>query len=138
MKKLFFSTSPILSDLALLVMRVGVSLMMLTHGWPKIAEFSSRLATFRDPIGLGPAVSLQATIFAEFFCSILLALGFMSRLALIPLIFTMTVVTFIVHGEDPFSTQEKPLLFLLIYVALFLLGPGKYSVDGQIKKNRNY
>jgi len=138
MKKLFFSTTSFLPDLGLLILRLVSALMIMTHGWPKIAEFSSRLETFRDPIGLGPAISLQAAIFAEFFCAILLALGFMTRISLIPLIFTMGVISLIVHADDPFSVQEKPLLFLLIFVVQFMLGPGKYSVDAQIKKNRNY
>jgi len=50
----------------------------------------------------------------------------------------MGVISLIVHADDPFSVQEKPLLFLLIFVVQFMLGPGKYSVDAQIKKNRNY
>jgi putative oxidoreductase len=138
MKKFFFSTTPFLSNLGLLILRLGSALMIMTHGWPKIAEFSSRLETFRDPIGLGPAISLQAAIFAEFFCAVLLALGFMTRISLIPLIFTMAVIAFIVHAEDPFSGKEKALLFLLIFLVQFLLGPGKYSVDAQIRKNKNY
>lgn len=138
MKKFFFSTTPFLSNLGLLILRLGSALMIMTHGWPKIAEFSSRLETFRDPIGLGPAISLQAAIFAEFFCAVLLALGFMTRISLIPLIFTMSVIAFIVHAEDPFSGKEKALLFLLIFLVQFLLGPGKYSVDAQIRKNKNY
>lgn len=138
MKKFFFSTTPFLSNLGLLILRLGSALMIMTHGWPKIAEFSSRLETFRDPIGLGPAISLQAAIFAEFFCAVLLALGFMTRISLIPLIFTMAVIAFMVHAEDPFSGKEKALLFLLIFLVQFLLGPGKYSVDAQIRKNKNY
>ena len=138
MKKFFFSTTPFLSNLGLLILRLGSALMIMTHGWPKIAEFSSRLETFRDPIGLGPAISLQAAIFAEFFCAVLLALGFMTRISLIPLIFTMAVIAFIVHAEDPFSGKEKALLFLLVFLVQFLLGPGKYSVDAQIRKNKNY
>ncbi|PSL00485.1 DoxX family protein [Cecembia rubra] len=137
MKKLFFSSSSWGTDVALLLLRIGTSLMMMTHGWAKIIDFSARLTTFRDPIGLGPAMSLQATIFAEFFCSILLALGFMTRLSLIPLIFTMTVVSFIVHAEDPFAMKEKALLFLLIFIVQFIMGPGKFSVDAQIRKRRN-
>ncbi|EOZ92180.1 DoxX family protein [Indibacter alkaliphilus LW1] len=138
MKKVFFSTSPYFADLAKLLLRVGSALMMLTHGWSKISNFSTNLTSFRDPIGLGPAISLQLAIFAEFFCAILLAIGFLSRLSLIPLIITMSVAAFIAHADDPFSSKEKPLLFLLIFIVLLFLGPGRYSVDGQIKKNRNY
>jgi putative oxidoreductase len=137
MKKLFFSTSPFLLDLGLAILRISTSLMLVTHGWAKIANFSERLTTFSDPIGLGPALSLQLVIFAEFFCAILLALGFLSRLSLIPLIINMAVISFVVHADDPFSNQEKGLLFLVIFIFLMFSGPGKYSVDGQIKKNRN-
>lgn len=136
MKKLFFSTSPILLDLGLAILRISTSLMLVTHGWAKIANFSERLTTFSDPIGLGPALSLQLVIFAEFFCAILLALGFLSRLSLIPLIINMAVISFVVHADDPFSNQEKGLLFLVIFVFLLFSGPGKYSVDAQIKKDR--
>ncbi|MBW3467683.1 DoxX family protein [Arthrospiribacter ruber] len=138
MKKIFFSTSQFMPAVGLALLRIGSALMMITHGWSKISNFSNNLTTFRDPIGLGPAVSLQLAIFAEFFCAILLAIGFLTRLSLIPLIFTMGVAAFIVHADDPFSTQEKSLLFLLIFVVLMFLGPGKYSVDAQIKKSRKY
>ncbi|WP_194973689.1 DoxX family protein [Aquiflexum lacus] len=138
MKKLFFSTTPFLQDLGLAILRISTSLMLVTHGWAKIENFSERLTTFSDPIGLGPAASLQLVIFAEFFCAILLALGFLSRLTLIPLIINMAVISFVVHGDDPFSNQEKGLLFLVIFVFLMFAGPGKYSVDAQIIKNGSY
>ena len=112
--------------------------MMLTHGWSKIANFSERLETFPDPMGLGVAFSLQLAIFAEFFCAILLGLGFLTRLALIPLIITMITAAFVVHGGDPFSDQELPLFYLLSFLYLFLRGPGLYSMDGQILKKKRY
>lgn len=111
--------------------------MMATHGWAKLSDFSTKLQTFSDPIGLGPAVSLQLVIFAEFLCAIFLAIGFLTRLSLIPLIIVMLVAAFVAHGEDPFSAQEKSLLFLTIFISLFLLGPGKWSVDGYITKKNN-
>ncbi len=105
MKHLLFSNRPIATDIALLFLRVGSGLMLLTHGWGKITNFSERLNNFADPIGLGPALSLQLVIFAEFFCAIFLALGLMSRVVLIPLLINMAVITFIVHGDDPFNKQ---------------------------------
>lgn len=112
--------------------------MMATHGWAKLADFSNKIQTFSDPIGLGPALSLQLVIFAEFFCAIFLAIGFLTRLSLIPLIIVMLVAAFIAHGDDPFSAQEKYLLFLSIFASLFFLGPGKWSIDGQINRKNNY
>jgi putative oxidoreductase len=137
MQKLLFSTTEIAKDLALALLRIGAALMLLTHGWAKISDFTGYLAKFSDPIGLGPAISLQLAIFAEFFCAILVAIGFLTRLSLIPMIITMLVAALIAHADDPFSSKEKSLLFLLVFIVLFLLGPGKYSLDAQIKK-RNY
>ncbi|EIM74754.1 DoxX family protein [Nitritalea halalkaliphila LW7] len=136
MKKILFSSKPFFSGIALSLLRIGSALMMLTHGWAKIANFTTNLERFPDPIGLGPAVSLQLAIFAEFFCAILLLLGFMSRIALIPLIITMVVAAFVVHGADPFPQQEKSLLFLLIFVIQFLAGPGTLSLDKQLLPRR--
>ncbi|WP_162341384.1 DoxX family protein [Cyclobacterium salsum] len=138
MKRLVFSHFPVAADLALLLLRVGTSLMLLTHGWAKITNFSERLNNFADPIGLGPAVSLQLVIFAEFFCTIFLMLGFMSRVFLIPLIINMAVIVFVVHGDDPFNRQELSLMYLLVFVVLLFTGPGKLSLDGQILKRRKY
>lgn len=136
MKKLIFSTKPYALDFALAILRVGSAGMMLTHGWAKIANFTNKLGTFKDPLGLGPAVSLQLAIFSEFFCAILLLLGFMTRISLIPLSFTMFVAAFIAHADDPFASKEKALLFLLIFVVLSITGPGKLSMDAQINNKR--
>jgi len=138
MKKLLFSTRPLFNDAALLIFRVGVSIMMITHGWSKIANFSERLESFPDPYGIGVAFSLQLTVFAEFFCAILLGLGFMTRLVVIPLIFAMITAALVVHGGDPFSERELAILYLLSFIFLFLRGPGLYSMDGQIHKKKRY
>jgi putative oxidoreductase len=138
MNKWAFSSSPYLTDLALALLRIGTGTMMLTHGWAKISNFSTNLGRFSDPIGLGPATSLQLAVFAEFFCAIFLILGFMTRISLLPLIITMVVAVFVIHGDDPFNVREKALLFLVVFITLFLLGPGKYSVDSQIKERPRY
>lgn len=138
MKRLLFSTRIYAIDAALLLLRVASALMMVTHGWPKITNFSDYLNRFADPLGLGPALSLQATIFAEFFCAILVALGLLTRLALIPLIITMATVVFIVHAGDAFGDKELPLLYLFTFVVLFITGPGKYSLDKRIVRRSHF
>ena len=108
---------------------------MLTHGWPKLSKpISTGEFKFADPLGIGPEASLVATIFAEFFCSILLILGVKTRIAAVPLIFTMLVAAFLVHSDDPFGTKEKALLYLFGYLAIFLLGPGRYSIDQRLRQ----
>jgi len=135
MLKRLLSKQPYSIDLALLILRIASGGFMLTHGWPKLLNFNKRLESFRDPIGLGSEASLTLTVFAEVFCSALLILGLYTRLALIPLIITMSVVAFIVHGSDSFGDKEKALLFLSSYLAIFFAGPGKFSLDARLRKS---
>lgn len=113
----------------LLVLRVCTSAAMLTHGFPKLMRIINGEWRFGDPLGLGVHASLIMATFAEFVCSILLILGLTTRYATIPLMVTMLVAWRIAHGEDPFGAQEKSVLYLTIYFSIFLMGPGRYSMD---------
>jgi putative oxidoreductase len=134
MLKRLWSTRPLSVDAGLLVIRVAMALFMLSHGYPKLANFTERMDRFSDPFGIGHTASLSLAVFAEFFCSILLGLGLFTRFALVPLMITMATVVFIVHAGDPFGDFEKALLYLMTYVGLFFTGPGKFSVDGALKR----
>lgn len=134
MKKLLLSTKAISLDLGLLVLRLAFGGLMLSHGWPKLMNFSDRMDRFSDPLGIGSTASLSLAVFAEVFCAGFLILGLLTRLSLIPLMITMAVAVFIVHANDPFSRQELGLLYLLAYAALFITGPGKFSLDKMIGK----
>ena len=125
----FFRGNPISIDIALLLIRVASGLLIMTHGWPKLINFSQRMNSFGDPFGIGSPASLALAVFAEFFCAILLIIGYFTRFATIPLIITMATVIFLVHWPDPFGKKELPLLFLLSFVAIFFAGPGRYSLD---------
>ncbi len=127
-------------DLGLLIFRLCISGLMLTHGIPKVIRFfGNEEIAFADPLGIGQTVTFTFAVFAEFICSVLIILGLGTRLAVIPLIMTMAVVAFIVHVPDGFRAQELPLLFLSGYLLLFLTGSGKYSLDWYFlsKKKKN-
>lgn len=130
MKKIF--TVPNQTDIMnvwLLIVRICVAGLMLTHGFPKLEKIMNGNWGFADTWGIGSTLTLVLVVFAEFFCSILLALGLATRLALIPLIITMTVAVFQIHWADPLSKKELPLLFLMFFITIFITGPGKYSID---------
>ncbi|KYG79118.1 putative oxidoreductase [Roseivirga ehrenbergii] len=122
----------------LLILRVGLAIMMLTHGYPKFLKLIEGNFQFGDPIGLGVEVSLILAVLAEFLCSILLIVGLFSRFALVPLMVTMAVALFVVHSADPFGTQEKPAMYLLTFFFLFITGPGKYSLDQKFFGKRTF
>ena len=121
-------------DLAILVLRVSIGLLMLTHGIPKLNMLLSGEIQFPGLFGMPPALSLFLAVFAELFCSILLIFGLATRLATIPLFFTMAVAAFVVHANDPFSQKELALLYLLSYVVIFIHGSGKYAIDKILSK----
>ncbi|EPR65175.1 hypothetical protein ADICYQ_5708 [Cyclobacterium qasimii M12-11B] len=49
----------------------------------------------------------------------------------------MAVITFIVQSGGGFEKQELPMIYLLVFIVLLLLGPGKISLDGKILKRRS-
>ncbi len=114
-------------------LRVACALM-LVHGWKKLSNFSEMSANFEDPLHVGNTVSLALTVFAEFFCTIFVVAGLFTRIALLPLIFSFIVIIFVVHAHDPFKDREAALMYLLIYLATFYVGPGKYSLDNLLRK----
>ncbi|MEP5613445.1 MAG: DoxX family protein [Cyclobacteriaceae bacterium] len=121
-------------SLTSLILRVSLGSMMLTHGYGKFMNLISGETGFADPFGLGQLPSLIFAVFAEFFCSIFLIVGFKSRLAAIPPAIVMLVAIFMIHWEDPWRRQEFPLLYLVGFIAIYLLGSGKYSLDWKLKK----
>lgn len=123
------------SHLAALVLRLSMGGMMLTHGWGKFLNLIGEDPGFADPIGLGEIPSLVLAVIGEFVCPLFLVVGFKTRLACIPPAITMIVAAFIIHGDDPWRKQEFPLLYLGGFIAIFLLGSGKYSLDWKLKKS---
>lgn len=124
-------------NIVLLLVRVSVGALMLSHGIPKLMKFfATGDITFADPLGVGTIPSLMLVIFAEVFCSILVIAGLGTRLSVIPIMITMLVAIFFVHIQDPFSRKELPLLYLTIYTFLLVCGSGKYSVDSLLLKKQ--
>ncbi len=122
--------SSLKNDLGLLLLRVAGSGLLLTHGIPKLQRlFGEGPIEFADPIGIGQGPTLFLAVFAEFLCAILVLIGFKTRWATIPIILTMLTAVLIVHAADPLGRKELPLLFAAVFLAIFLLGPGSYSVD---------
>ena len=136
-RKLAKTTRESKVSLGLLVLRLGTAFSMITlHGHPKLVHWPESADGFFDPIGAGPTTSFVMVLFAEYFCSLLIAVGGLTRLAAIPPIIAMATATFIYHSEDPFPTKEKSYLYLVIFVVLLITGAGKYSIDGTLRRGK--
>jgi putative oxidoreductase len=116
-------------SLLLLAGRIVFGGMFLTHGLQKLANFKAMSANFPSIMGMGNTLSLSLAIFAEVFCTLGFITGFLYRLSMIPMIFTMIVAAFFIHGNDPFSAKEMALLYLSIFIMMYILGPGSFAAD---------
>ncbi len=123
-----------MKNVALLLLRLLVGGLMFNHGLIKLINFEMLSAGFIDPLNIGSTMSLSLVIFAEVFCSFLIIIGLFSRLACLPIIFTMGIAAFVVHANDPFASKELALLFLGLFIVMFFAGPGRYAFDSLMAK----
>lgn len=123
------------ADLGLLFMRASLGLMMcINHGLPKLGKFGADPVQFADPLGLGALPSLVLAVGAEVVCALLVVVGLGTRLVSVPLVITMLVAAFIVHGDDPFQKKEFALVYAIPFLALVLTGPGRFSLDALLMR----
>ena len=123
--------------IALLALRIGVGALMMHHGYDKLMHFKEYQTQFMDFMGLGTTVSLALVVFAEFFCSALVLVGLLTSVSTIPLIITMGVAVFIAHDAAVFAKGELATLYLFVYAAIMVVGPGKYSLDAVFFKKKD-
>lgn len=144
MKKWILGTpvSSFIPSIGLLIYRVVFGgFMLFGHGWGKLMSFSEKAATFPDPLGIGNELSMASAVFCEVICSALVVLGLATRVAVLPLVFTMVIAAFVVHGGDPFfmaggASKEPALIYLFAFALLFFTGPGCFSADTLIGQRK--
>lgn len=121
------------------VLRVVVGIVFLMHGGQKLFVLGiSNVAGFLGQAGFPlPMLSAVALTAAEFLGGLALLLGLFTRLAAIPLAFTMLVAMLAVHLKGGFflpSGFEYTLVLLAANVALVFLGSGNAAVDNLLEK----
>jgi putative oxidoreductase len=127
---MLLNSEPLSEDLGKLLLRITTGGGMIwQHGWGKLMDFGEISQEFGDPIGLGPTVSLVLIVFAETLCAALVMLGLWTRVSTVPLIIGMGVAAFITNAEDPFGAGEKALIYMSAYIAILLMGSGRFSLD---------
>lgn len=118
------------TDAGLFFLRVASSFMLAyVHGWPKVMNYAHELTVIEDPFGLGPHFSLWSALIAEVLCPILIAAGFATRLACLPIIAVLLVSMFVVHPAWTIAQGQFGWLLLIIFVAIALCGPGRLGVS---------
>ena len=130
MKRIFISGN---RDIALLFLRLGAGLLMFfINGLPKISDFEKRFHSFADPFGFGMELTFIFAVLSEGLCTLLVAVGLYTRIAVVPIMITMATAAFVIHADDPWGRKELPILFLFVFSTLLISGPGKYSLDNKL------
>ncbi len=131
-----------LRNIGLLILRLGLGLMFILHGYPKIfggPEMWTEIGTSMQYLGIDFApmfFGFMAGI-TEFFGGIFLLLGLFFRPSVILLIVVMVVATATHIGSgDPFSTYSHSIELGIVFISLLFIGPGKYNLDKKLEKRR--
>jgi putative oxidoreductase len=124
--------------LPLLLFRLILAYGFFGTAMAKLQNFGGTASFFQELHIPYPLVSAYLATIFESLGVILLVLGLFTRLISIPLMFIMVVAIITVHWENGFAAGNNgiqiPLMFFLMLLALFILGPGKVSLDGLIKR----
>ena len=126
----------LLSDIGILILRLGAGgLMLFGHGMKKALSYSTLSETFADPLGIGAIHSLNLAIFGEVICAAMVIIGLATRVAAVNVAITMAVAGFVVHAHDPWPKPELAIVYLVPFLAIALLGGGRFSIDGYRSKS---
>jgi len=129
-------------DVALLVLRIAVGVIMAAHGAQKVFGIwggpgIEGFAQVMKNLNFNPPL-LWAWIagIAEFGGGILLALGILPRLSAASIAATMFVAAVFVHGKGGLFASsggfEYPLLILLVSLSIVIAGGGKLSLFNKL------
>ena len=131
---------PAFASVALLLLRLVAGTAFVLHGWGKIQNPMS----WMPPSAPIPGVLQLLAAVAEFGGGIAWILGLLTPLASFGILCTMTVAAsmhFFALG-DPFvnmtggSSAEPAMGYLVIALVLMSVGPGKFSLDRFIFRQR--
>lgn len=129
-----------LTQYALCIMRVGIGLLGIGHGWPKIIGGAAKwysLGMAMNTIGVTfwPTMWGFCAACTEFFGGIALVLGFGTRIVAFLQICLLTIA-FLMHYQkgDSFTVYSFALSLIVVFIGFFIAGSGAWSIDAYMSK----
>lgn len=122
-------------DTGLLLLRIGIGILFIVHGFPKLAGGPSGWT------GLGGSMKVIGINFlpifwgfmaaaTETFGGFLLIVGLFFRPACILLVFTMIIASLVHFAKgDGLQGASHAIEMGIVFFSLIFIGPGRYSVD---------
>lgn len=142
-------------DLGLLILRLSGAGLALAHGWGKVISLSAgqgeRFVAGVAELGFpAPGLFAWAAALSEFVGGLLVLIGLATRVAAVFAAFTMLVAAFLRHKAHlhlmgalglqqntpemlrAWGNPELALVYLCVFVAVALLGPGRLALDAML------
>ncbi|MBE7177685.1 MAG: DoxX family protein [Mucilaginibacter polytrichastri] len=121
-------------DTGLLIMRAGLGVMFMYHGYPKLfggPEFWGKIGQAMGTVGISflPVVWGLLAAIAEAVGGLFILIGFLFRPASFFLLFTMAIATCMHLKSEGLMQASHALELAFVFAGLLFTGPGKYSVD---------
>ena len=136
-----FNYLPSYTDTGLLVLRVLTALSLyVKHGNEKVFSFQLMSTHPIDPWHLGIVPTLIIAMISDSIFSIFIMLGLATRYCCIYVWCVIFVAWSFRHGFAYLAKGaagdhgELMILYLISFAALFLLGPGRYSLDAMLQR----
>ncbi|MCK9454674.1 MAG: DoxX family protein [Sulfurimonas sp.] len=125
------------NDVAKLILRLTVGIMMLFHGLDKIINGIGGVKHLTTSAGL-PEFLAYGVYVGEIVVPILILIGAYARAASLVLAFNMLFAIFLAYGNSLFALGkhgaplfELPFLYLMMSILIFMLGSGKYALNSK-------
>ncbi len=129
------------NDVAKLVLRLTLGLLMLFHGWAKITGGVDFIVGLLQGNGL-PAFFAYLVYVGEFIAPLFIIAGAYTRVAAYMIVANMAAAIFLVHLSEIFSlggtggwALELQAFFIMTAVVVIILGPGKFSFMPESRLN---
>lgn len=135
------SSSPVLTDLALLVARVALGVILVAHGWQKYAEWTvaGTAAAFGDLGVPAPGATAAFVTGVEVLGGLALIVGLLTPVVAVLNLVNMAGALLLVHARNGVFVADNGFeLVLALFAGLVLvamLGAGRFSTDGLITRS---
>ena len=118
--------------------RLFCGLVFILHGAPKVFNLEATSGFF-ESVGIPSWLAIPVAGL-EFFGGILLVVGFLTRWLSVLFILQMIVAIVTVHLPNGWNVfeggYEYGLALIIMLIGVIALGPGPFSIDGQLRKSR--
>ena len=127
---LFSDLGSEINNWAALFFRVLLMLELFrVHGMKKFRVQNGEKEHVPNPLGLPDKLNALVATFSDTVVPFLVAIGFGTRLFLLPTIGVTAIGYFVVHRKDAIEVRDVPYMYTLSMLFLWVIGPGSYSID---------